>query len=60
MSSNRIEGAAHKAAGAIKEAAGKVTGNEDLEIDGAAEKVAGDVQNKLGKAQDKIADELKK
>jgi uncharacterized protein YjbJ (UPF0337 family) len=60
MSTNRIEGAARKAAGAIKEAAGKITGNDGLEVEGAAEKVAGDVQNKLGKAQDKLADELKK
>ncbi len=60
MSSNRIEGAAHKLAGAVKEAAGKITGNENLEIEGAAEKVAGDAQNAIGKAQDKLADELKK
>ena len=54
MSENRIEGAAHKAAGAIKEAAGKVTGNKELELKGAAEKVGGNVQNKVGKVQDAL------
>lgn len=30
MSTNRIEGTAKKAAGSIKEAAGKITGNQRL------------------------------
>jgi uncharacterized protein YjbJ (UPF0337 family) len=59
MSTNRVEGAAHKAAGAIKEAAGKATGNRNLEAKGAAEKAAGEVQNKVGKAQDKLGSALK-
>jgi uncharacterized protein YjbJ (UPF0337 family) len=60
MSTNRVDGAAHKASGAIKEAAGKLTGNRELEARGMAEKVAGDVQNKAGKAQDKIGNALKR
>jgi uncharacterized protein YjbJ (UPF0337 family) len=59
MSTNRVEGAAHKAAGAIKEAAGKAVGNPNLEAKGAAEKAAGTVQNKVGKAQDKVGNSLK-
>lgn len=54
MSDNRIEGAAHKVAGSIKEAAGKITGNKELELKGAAEKVGGNVQNKVGKVQDAL------
>jgi uncharacterized protein YjbJ (UPF0337 family) len=60
MSTNRVEGAIDKGIGAIKEAAGKVTGNERLEAEGVAQKVKGDVQNKVGQAQDKIGDAIKK
>jgi uncharacterized protein YjbJ (UPF0337 family) len=60
MSSNRVEGAIDKGIGAIKEAAGKATGNERLEAEGVAQKVKGDVQNKVGQAQDKIGDAIKK
>jgi len=60
MSTNRVEGAAHKAAGAMKEAAGKVVGNPELEAKGAAEKATGHVQNKVGKAQDAVGNALKR
>jgi uncharacterized protein YjbJ (UPF0337 family) len=60
MSTNRVEGAVRQAAGATKEAAGKVTGNERLEAEGAAEKVGGKVQNTVGKAQDKLCDAIKR
>ncbi len=60
MSTNRVEGAAHKASGAIKEAAGKISGDTELEAKGAAEKAGGHIQNKVGKAQDEIGDALKK
>jgi uncharacterized protein YjbJ (UPF0337 family) len=60
MSTNRVEGAVDKGVGAVKEAAGKATGNERLEAEGAAQKVKGDVQNKVGQAQDKIGDAIKK
>lgn len=59
MSTNRVEGAVDKGVGAVKEAAGKATGNERLEAEGAAQKVKGDVQNKVGQAQDKIGDAIK-
>ena len=60
MSTNRVEGAVDKGIGAVKEAAGKATGNERLEAEGAAQKVKGDVQNKVGQAQDKIGDAIKR
>jgi uncharacterized protein YjbJ (UPF0337 family) len=55
-----MEGAAHKAAGAIKEAAGKVTGNVGLQAKGATEKTVGGAQNNLGKAEDKAKAQAKK
>ncbi|CAN5254640.1 CsbD family protein [soil metagenome] len=60
MSTNRVEGAIDKGVGAVKEAAGKATGNERLEAEGVAQKTKGDVQNKVGQAQDKIGDAIKK
>jgi uncharacterized protein YjbJ (UPF0337 family) len=60
MSTNRVEGAVDKGVGAVKEAAGKVTGNERLEAEGVAQKTKGDVQNKVGQVQDKIGDAIKK
>ncbi|MFZ0268098.1 CsbD family protein [Caulobacter sp.] len=60
MSTNRVEGAVDKGVGAVKEAAGKATGNERLEAEGVAQKTKGDVQNKVGQAQDKIGDAIKK
>ena len=60
MSTNRVEGAVDKGIGAVKEAAGKATGNERLEAEGVAQKTKGDVQNKVGQAQDKIGDAIKK
>jgi uncharacterized protein YjbJ (UPF0337 family) len=60
MSTNRVEGAVDKGVGAVKEAAGKATGNERLEAEGAVQKAKGDVQNKVGQAQDKIGDAIKK
>jgi uncharacterized protein YjbJ (UPF0337 family) len=59
MSTNRIEGAARKGAGAVKEGLGKATGDERLQAEGAAEKAAGNVQNKVGQLQDKIGDAIK-
>ena len=60
MSTNRIEGAAHKAAGAIKQAAGKAVVNDRLQAEGAAEKAAGSAQNAVGKAQDKLGGAIRR
>ena len=53
MDKNRTEGAARKAAGAIKETAGKLTGNRQMQAEGAATKAAGKAQNAAGKIADK-------
>jgi uncharacterized protein YjbJ (UPF0337 family) len=51
---NRIEGAGEKAKGAIKEAAGKVTGDAKLQAEGKADKAKGSVQNAVGGAADAL------
>lgn len=57
MSTNRVEGAGRKAAGAIKQAVGKAAGSERLQAEGAAEKAVGSAQNTVGKLQDKVSDQ---
>jgi uncharacterized protein YjbJ (UPF0337 family) len=60
MSTNRIQGAAKKAAGSVKQAAGKLMGNKRLQAEGAVEKAAGSVQNAAGKLQDKLGAAIRK
>lgn len=60
MSTNRMEGAGRKAAGAIKQAVGKATGSERLQAEGAAEKAVGSAQNTVGKIQDKVSDQVRR
>ncbi|MCS4245648.1 uncharacterized protein YjbJ (UPF0337 family) [Rhizobium sp. BIGb0125] len=54
MDNNRIEGFARQTKGAIKEAAGRITGNDKLQAEGKAEKLAGEAQEKLGKTKDTV------
>ncbi|MEN5053207.1 MULTISPECIES: CsbD family protein [Brevundimonas] len=51
---DRIEGAAKNIGGKIKEAAGKVTGDEKLKAEGRADQVAGKVQNAVGGVKDAL------
>jgi len=48
MDKDRLEGSAKQAKGAIKEVAGKVTGDAKLEAEGKSDKAAGKVQNAVG------------
>jgi uncharacterized protein YjbJ (UPF0337 family) len=54
MDKDRIKGAAEQAKGAVKEAAGKVTGDAKLEAEGKADKFAGKVQNAVGGLKDTL------
>ena len=54
MNKDRIDGAGKEVKGAIKEAAGKVTGNRETQAEGTAEKIVGKVQNHIGKAEDAV------
>jgi uncharacterized protein YjbJ (UPF0337 family) len=49
-----------EAKGRIKEAAGDLTGNKDLENEGKVDKAAGSVKEKVGDVADKVKDALKK
>jgi uncharacterized protein YjbJ (UPF0337 family) len=60
VESDRIKGAAHQAKGAVKEAAGKMTGDKKVEAEGAAEKAAGKVQNAVGGLKDAAREALDK
>ncbi len=59
MDKDRIDGSANQAKGAIKEAAGKVTGDAKLASEGKADKAAGKVQNAVGGLKDSLRDAAK-
>jgi uncharacterized protein YjbJ (UPF0337 family) len=59
MHKDELKGAAKAAKGSMKEAAGKVTGNERLEAEGIAEKAAGKAQKGVGNLKDAGRDALK-
>jgi uncharacterized protein YjbJ (UPF0337 family) len=51
---DKAEGKWHKVKGKIKQVAGKVVGNRDLEAEGQAENVGGNVQEKIGEIKDVV------
>jgi len=57
MDKDRIKGSANQAKGAIKEAAGKVTGDAKLEAEGKGDKLAGKIQNAVGGMKDAVRGE---
>ena len=59
MDKDRVEGSAHQAKGAVKEAAGKMVGDKKTQAEGAAERNAGKVQNAVGGAKDAVRDAAK-
>jgi len=54
MDKDRIEASAKQVKGAVKEVAGKVTGDTKLEAEGKSDKVAGKVQNTVGGVKDTL------
>ena len=60
MDSDRVAGVANQVKGAVKEAAGKLTGDTKLEAEGKADTLAGKVQNTVGGAKDAVRDALDK
>jgi uncharacterized protein YjbJ (UPF0337 family) len=48
---DQIEGTLHEVKGKVKQAAGQVVGNPDLEAEGQAEKIGGIVQKKVGQIE---------
>jgi uncharacterized protein YjbJ (UPF0337 family) len=54
MDKDRIQGAAKQAKGAVKEAAGKLTGDVKLKAEGKTDKAAGKVQSAVGGLKDTL------
>lgn len=48
---DQAEGTFHKVKGKIKEVAGEIVDNDELEAEGRAEKIAGKVQEKTGEVK---------
>jgi uncharacterized protein YjbJ (UPF0337 family) len=59
MDREHIKGIADYAKGAIKEAAGKITGDEQLQAEGKIDKVKGAVHNAVGDFKDALRDAAK-
>jgi len=54
MNKDRIAGSAKQLKGKVKEAAGKLAGDEKTKQEGRADKLEGKVQNAIGGAKDKL------
>lgn len=54
MDKSRVSGAVDQAKGAVKEAAGKLTGDAKLQAEGKADKLKGKVENAIGGAKDAL------
>ena len=54
MDQDRIKGSAKQAKGAIKEVAGKLTGDAKLEAEGKADRTQGKIQNAVGGVKDAL------
>lgn len=52
MDREHVRGAADKAKGAIKETAGKMTGDKELQTEGKLDKAKGDLHNAAGNVKD--------
>lgn len=52
---NQAEGKFHEVKGKVKETAGKLTDDSELEAEGTGEKIAGKVQEKVGQVE-KVAE----
>jgi len=63
MDREHVKGVADKAKGTIKEGAGKISGDKELEHEGKTDKAKGDLHEAAGNIKDaarKAADSLKK
>ena len=56
MDREHIKGAADKAKGAIKDTAGKLTGDKDLQTEGKIDKAKGAAHNAAGNIKDAARD----
>jgi len=56
MDKQRVEGGLKKATGTIKEKAGQVTGDRDLEAEGTADRGEGKIRGAVGHVKDAVRD----
>jgi uncharacterized protein YjbJ (UPF0337 family) len=54
MDKQRVEGGLKKATGTVKEKAGQMTGDRDLEAEGKADRAEGKVRDAVGHAKDAV------
>ena len=60
MNKDQVNGRAETLKGNVKEAAGKVVGNERLAAEGRAEQAAGKVQSTVGDVKSDVGNAVKK
>ena len=60
MNKDTTDGNVEQVKGSVKEALGKVIGNENLEAEGASEKAVGKAQKDVGKAEQAAKDVVRK
>lgn len=58
MNRDELEGKKENLKGRVKEAAGVLTGNKDLEAEGSDEREGGAVQEDLGRARRKVGEAI--
>jgi uncharacterized protein YjbJ (UPF0337 family) len=56
MDREHVKGAADKAKGSIKETAGKIAGDKELQSEGKLDKAKGDAHNAVGNVKDATRD----
>ena len=56
MNNDEIKGKVEQAKGWVKDKAGEITNNPDLEAEGEAERIAGKVREGYGKAKEAVKD----
>ena len=59
MNKHQVTGRVEEATGAVKEAAGKLVGNKELEVKGMLEKNAGKAEAKAGDIANKVEKAVK-
>jgi uncharacterized protein YjbJ (UPF0337 family) len=59
MDKEHVKGAADKAKGAIKDTAGKVTGDKELQSEGKMDKAKGSAHNAAGDVKDVVKNATK-
>ena len=57
MDNDRIKGMSDQAKGAMKDAAGKITGDSKLQAEGKMDKAKGKIENAVGGMKDSLKDE---